>query len=152
MKQNSRIDRTPRELLSLKINPSILIDYCEDVMKQNSDNSSMNWLVSATKDVELAISKIKAYNKEIELIRGESKELSLPPSGSRYEKDIYKFLNQLQPGETIIIKNYVNEKNIKKFIDIVKKYMLYHSDMNTIPFCAGIEFTNDYSQIKKLDN
>lgn len=150
MTQNLRIDRTPKELLNLKVNPSILIDYYEGVLKQNSDNTSMSWLVSATKDIELAISKIKAFNKEIELIRGEAIELSLPPTGDRYEKDIYKFLTQLQPDITIVIKNYVKGKNVKKFIEIVKKYMLYHSDMNTIPFCAGIEFTNDYKGIKKL--
>ena len=122
MIQNLRIDRTPKELLNLKVNPSILIDYYEGVLKQNSDNTSMSWLVSATKDIELAISKIKAFNKEIELIRCEAIELSLPPTDDRYEKDIYKFLTQLQPDITIIIKNYVTKSHKQSVFTICRAF------------------------------
>lgn len=62
-----------------------------------------------------------------------------------WEDKIYKWLDELKPGCSIKIINVCRSENQEKFIELVKEYIDNHHYGN------GIEFSNDYSQIKKIE-
>ncbi|OBQ52892.1 hypothetical protein JJL45_09075 [Tamlana sp. s12] len=66
-----------------------------------------------------------------------------------YEAQIYEYLNNLLPHDTIVIKSLVKEGNIENFTEIVKKYMRFHVDTGTTPYMNGFSFSNDYTKITK---
>ncbi|AUS04402.1 hypothetical protein [Pseudotamlana carrageenivorans] len=72
-----------------------------------------------------------------------------PPPLNEYEAQVYKYLNTLLPNDTINVADIVKEENNEKFIEIVKKYMRYHVDINSSPYMNGLSFSNDYTKIRK---
>ncbi|MEN8122929.1 MAG: hypothetical protein ABFS35_21495 [Bacteroidota bacterium] len=149
-RENIRIDRTPRELLYLKIDPGILIDYHEDILKKHPDNVGINWLEYSSTHLQLAIDYIKAFNKEIEILRREVSDKIRPPYKNNFEERVYNQLAGMQPGEEIIFKNHGSD-NTKKIVSLIKKYMHYHTDSNTIPFQDSIELVNGEVGVRKME-
>lgn len=62
-----------------------------------------------------------------------------------WEDKIYKFLNEMKPGCSIKINDVCRSENREKFIELVKEYIDNH------PYGNGIEFSTDYSQIRKTE-
>jgi hypothetical protein len=60
-----------------------------------------------------------------------------------FENSVYNALNALRPGEKIQLDK--NHKNYARFVELVKEYMEYGEYYN------GIEFTNDYEAVRRLN-
>lgn len=78
--------------------------------------------------------------------------IALPPTKDKYQRDIFAYLNNMQPETEVKISNVTKKQNIDKFIEIVKCYIYYHRTIGTIPWDNDIEFSNDYKKIKKLSS
>ena len=63
----------------------------------------------------------------------------------QYTEQIWTFLDKLKPGDKVSVGSIVKKVNHDKFIQAVKDYI------ETWPYGGGIEFSADYSHIKKIN-
>lgn len=64
-----------------------------------------------------------------------------------YEKRVFEYLKNLKPRTTIVLDELVEKINMKKFIETAKKYMRLHAYI----YMDGLEFSNDYTKLKKQE-
>lgn len=64
-----------------------------------------------------------------------------------YREKVYDFLERMPTGAVYVIDTICRQENKDLFISLVKEYITdtWHSYSN------GVEFTNDYSRIRKMD-
>lgn len=74
--------------------------------------------------------------------------LPLPTTTDTYERDIFAYLNDMQPGTHVVISNIAKTENVKKFIDVVKKYIDHHWSIGTFN-ANNILLSNDYKAVIK---
>jgi len=64
-----------------------------------------------------------------------------------YANKVFTFLNNMLIEEWYTIDRFVKKENQKDFVEVVKFYIQMHP--NKIPAGNGIEFSNDYTKIRK---
>ena len=64
-----------------------------------------------------------------------------------YRKKVIDFLDRMPVGSVYIIDHICKTENKEMFIEIVKEYII----STRRAYSNGIEFTSDYSRIRKMD-
>ena len=64
-----------------------------------------------------------------------------------YRKKVIDFLDRMPVGSVYIIDHICKTENKEMFIEIVKEYII----STRRAYSNGIEFTNDYSRIRKMN-
>lgn len=64
-----------------------------------------------------------------------------------YRDKVIDFLERMPVGSVYIIDNICKAESKAQFIEIVKEYIV----ATRLAYCNGIEFTDDYSRIRKID-
>jgi hypothetical protein len=62
-----------------------------------------------------------------------------------YQNKVIKFLESMKPGQSFTLEKIVRKDNMQAFISIVSMYM------DSEPFSDGLEFTEGYKQLRKVD-
>lgn len=64
-----------------------------------------------------------------------------------YRNRIYDFLERMPVGSVYVLDTLCRQENKELFISIVKEFIWATRRF----YCYGIEFTNDYSRLRKMD-
>lgn len=65
----------------------------------------------------------------------------------QYINKVYDFLLKMKPGQEVVIDNICKKDTKEQFIEAVKSFILATKRQRSY----GIEFTEDYERIRKMD-